>query len=215
MLDKLETVIHEPVGAVESVIIWMHGLGADANDFASLVPELGLKNTRFIFPNAPIRPVTVNGGMSMRSWYDFLTFEFSKGEDVGELMVSVKQIGELIQQQIAEGISLSNIIVGGFSQGGAVALLVPGLLDLQGRLGGVVAWSTYLPEQCAVLWDKYPPVFMAHGTYDQVIPIAVGQKSKDSLIAHTVSLEWHEYPMEHQVCQQQFVDLKKWITRRQ
>ncbi len=207
----LETIVHEPLVQADTVIIWLHGLGADAHDFASLVSDLGLTRVRFIFPNAPVRPVTVNNGMSMRSWYDFRTFEFSKGENVSQLEQSVVEIAQLVVSQINEGIKPSKIFIGGFSQGGAVALLVPAMNDFGGPLGGVIAWSTYLPQQPRVSWLNYPPTFMAHGKYDPVIPWGVGKSSGERLKEQVKSFRWREYPMEHQVCADEIADLRYWL----
>ncbi len=216
MSSVLETVVREPAEQADAAIVWLHGLGADANDFASLVPELALPATRFVFPNAPVRPVTVNGGMAMRAWYDFLSFEFSRGEDLAQLEESVELVGELVDEQIAEGIAPSRIVVGGFSQGGAVALSLAARHRGAGALAGIGAWSTYFPEQWVgeTNWTGFPDVFMAHGSMDPVIPLAVGAHSRALLESNGVQVDWHEYPMQHQVCMEEIEAFSRWLAHR-
>lgn len=212
VVETLDCVVHEPPEDADAVIIWMHGLGASANDFVGLPFELGLAHTRFIFPNAPSRPVTVNGGMVMPAWYDFLSFEFSKGEDVSQLRQSMGSVELILEQQLEAGIEASRIVIGGFSQGGAVALGLAGRPKWAGKLGGVVGWSTYYAEQLGGDWATYPPLLMAHGLYDSVIPLSVGRSAKALLAPHAKTVEWHEYPMEHRVCVEEITDLKHWLN---
>ena len=214
----LETIEIATGPAPSASVIWMHGLGADGHDFEPIVPELGLPGTlqvRFIFPNAPVRPVTLNMGMAMRAWYDII--EIGGGREDGEgLRASQAAIEQLIAAEVARGIPASRIVLAGFSQGGAVAFQT-GLRHPQ-RLAGIMALSTYLPlagtvedERSAANRDL--PVFMAHGSVDPVISISRAQQSRKMLEALGYPLEWHEYPMPHSVCPQEIADISDWLVR--
>ena len=214
----LETIEIATGPAPSASVIWMHGLGADGHDFEPIVPELGLPGTlqvRFIFPNAPVRPVTLNMGMAMRAWYDII--EIGGGREDGEgLRASQAAIEQLIAAEVARGIPASRIVLAGFSQGGAVAFQT-GLRHPQ-RLAGIMALSTYLPlagtvedERSAANRDL--PVFMAHGSVDPVISISRAQQSRKMLEALGYPLEWHEYPMPHSVCPQEITDISDWLVR--
>ena len=214
----LETIEIATGPAPSASVIWMHGLGADGHDFEPIVPELGLPGTlqvRFIFPNAPVRPVTLNMGMAMRAWYDII--EIGGGREDGEgLRASQAAIEQLIAAEVARGIPASRIVLAGFSQGGAIAFQT-GLRHPQ-RLAGIMALSTYLPlagtfedERSAANRDL--PVFMAHGSVDPVISISRAQQSRKMLEALGYPLEWHEYPMPHSVCPQEITDISDWLVR--
>ena len=214
----LETIEIATGPAPSASVTWMHGLGADGHDFEPIVPELGLPGTlqvRFIFPNAPVRPVTLNMGMAMRAWYDII--EIGGGREDGEgLRASQAAIEQLIAAEVARGIPASRIVLAGFSQGGAIAFQT-GLRHPQ-RLAGIMALSTYLPlagtvedERSAANRDL--PVFMAHGSVDPVISISRAQQSRKMLEALGYPLEWHEYPMPHSVCPQEITDISDWLVR--
>ncbi|MEI6719403.1 MAG: dienelactone hydrolase family protein [Betaproteobacteria bacterium] len=214
----LETIEIATGPAPSASVIWMHGLGADGHDFEPIVPELGLPGTlqvRFIFPNAPVRPVTLNMGMAMRAWYDII--EIGGGREDGEgLRASQAAIEQLIAAEVARGIPASRIVLAGFSQGGAIAFQT-GLRHPQ-RLAGIMALSTYLPlagtvedERSAANRDL--PVFMAHGSVDPMISISRAQQSRKMLEALGYPLEWHEYPMPHSVCPQEIADISDWLVR--
>ena len=214
----LETIEIATGPAPSASVIWMHGLGADGHDFEPIVPELGLPGTlqvRFIFPHAPVRPVTLNMGMAMRAWYDII--EIGGGREDGEgLRASQAAIEQLIAAEVARGIPASRIVLAGFSQGGAIAFQT-GLRHPQ-RLAGIMALSTYLPlagtvedERSAANRDL--PVFMAHGSVDPMISIGRAQQSRKMLEALGYPLEWHEYPMPHSVCPQEITDISDWLVR--
>ena len=214
----LET-IEIPTGPSPSAaVIWMHGLGADGHDFEPIVPELGLPDAlqvRFIFPHAPVRPVTLNNGMAMRAWYDII--EIGGGREDGEgLRDSQAAIEQLIAAEVARGIPASRIVLAGFSQGGAIAFQA-GLRHPE-RLAGIMALSTYLPlagtvedERSAANRDL--PIFMAHGSVDPMISIGRAQQSRKMLEALGYPLEWHEYPMPHSVCPQEIADIAAFLLR--
>lgn len=218
-LDK--SIVVEPKDRAQSAVIWLHGLGADGNDFVGILPQLNLPaehRIRFVFPHAPVQPVTVNGGMAMRSWYDIYSMTIAEKMDIAGINQSAAVLRELIQQQLDSGIPADRIIVAGFSQGGLVALHA-GLYYPQ-PLAGIMALSTYYPTAC--LEDakqnegvfQSPPILMAHGLYDQVIPLAVAQKARVLLTEHGQQVEWHEYPMEHQVCMPQIEAISAWLQAR-
>ncbi len=200
-------------------VIWLHGLGADGNDFVPIVSELEIlllpdRPIRFIFPHAPKRPVSINNNYIMHAWYDIFCPDFNNHQDESGIRSSQKAINALIEREIQRGIASKNIFLAGFSQGGAMALQV-GLRQVN-PLAGIIALSCYLPlvetlstEACAV--NASIPIFMAHGTYDSVIPISYAAASREKLIIAGYSLEWHEYLMEHTVCQQEIADIGHWL----
>jgi phospholipase/carboxylesterase len=192
-------------------IIWLHGLGADGHDFEPIVPELDLpKPVRFVFPHAPIQPVTLNGGMPMRAWYDIIQLGGGAEDEVG-IRASQKLLEELISKETTQ-----SIVLAGFSQGGAVVLQTA--LRHPKRLAGVLALSTYLPIAAklaaeASAANKDLPIFMAHGSYDDIIPLARAQKSRDLLTQSGYPVEWHEYPMPHSVCPDEIGDISAFLGR--
>jgi phospholipase/carboxylesterase len=201
-------------------VIWLHGLGADGNDFVPLVKELGLpedKPIRFIFPHAPMRPVTINNGYVMRAWYDLgmapsgLT---SKEEHIRE---SQKAVEALIEQEVRRGVPTEKIILAGFSQGGVIALQTG--LRYPKKLGGILALSTYLalPNLLAAERseaNKAIPIYMAHGQDDQTIPLAMATFSRDELQRAGYEVEWNQYPMQHSVCMEEIESIGAWLQQR-
>ena len=220
----LETVELETAPDPRWAVVWLHGLGADGHDFAPIVPEVvqrGWPAIRFVFPHAPMRPVTINNGMRMRAWYDIrdLGFEGTVGDraDAAGVGASVAQVEALIAREHERRIPASRVLLAGFSQGGAIALSAA--LQRKEPLAGVVALSTYLPlasqaEGAPTGSATSQPVFMAHGTQDPVVPFAAGQRSAERLRAMGFDVEWHAYPMQHQVCAEQIRDLGQWVSRR-
>jgi phospholipase/carboxylesterase len=203
-------------------VIWMHGLGADGGDFAPVVPELRLPASpavRFVFPHAPMRPVTINNGYVMRAWYDISFGDLEGGTrqaDETGLRQSELQIRALIEREAGRGVKPAAIVLAGFSQGGAMALQT-GLRYPQ-RLAGLIALSTYLPLAESLPREAAPanratPIFMAHGTLDPVVPYAMGAASMTLLAGQGYPVEWHEYPMPHSVCQQEIRDIGDWLRR--
>ena len=210
----------DPVGS----IIWLHGLGADGHDFGPVVPELGLDGRlalRFVFPHAPVRPVTINGGVSMRAWYDILTLDRGGPQDEPGIRESGALLETLIGQERSRGVPSRRIVLAGFSQGGAIAAHTA--LRYPEPLAGLMALSTYLP-----LRDRLPaevfessdvqpldlPIFMAHGQFDPVLPIALGEDSRDQLVNAGYDVEWREYPMAHAVCAEEIADVSRWLQAR-
>lgn len=204
-------------------VIWLHGLGADGHDFVPLVPELegrGWPAIRFVFPHAPVQPVTINGGMRMRSWYDIVSFDLAGRADSKGVDESVARVEALIAREVARGTPASHIILAGFSQGGAVTLAAG--LRRSEPLAGLVALSTYLPLGTDALarLDETPaparrqPVFVAHGRQDPVVPFAAGQDAARRLAGLGMEVAWNEYPMAHQVCLEEIEDLRRWFAAR-
>lgn len=221
MTTLLETIELETAANPTAAVIWMHGLGADGNDFVPIVNEIDLSGApgiRFIFPHAPTRPVTINNGYVMRAWYDIsfgdLEGNTRKADEKG-VRESQAQIGQLIARENSRGIAASKIVLAGFSQGGAIALHTG--LRYPEKLAGVMALSTYLPLAESFAKEATPvnaktPVFMAHGTQDPVVPYAMGRGSRDLLQQAGYALEWREYPMQHSVCLEEVADIGRWLT---
>ena len=207
-------------GPVQASVIWMHRLGADGADFEPLVPQLRMPKhlpVRFVFPQAPVRPVTVNGGYLMRAWYDIYGLGPNLPEDAAGIAESSRRIHRFIERERAAGVDAARIVVAGFSQGGAVAL--HSALRFPERLGGVLALSTYLPlperlRSEASTANRDLPVLMCHGRFDPVVPLQFGEWSRDALLALGWPVEWIAYPMQHEVCLQQIADLAAWLRAR-
>jgi phospholipase/carboxylesterase len=221
----LETVEQETGPSPEWSVLWLHGLGADGHDFAPIVPELlvrdgsrrGWPALRFVFPHAPVRAVTINNGVRMRAWYDIRDMNLANRADEAGVDESVAQTEALIAREAARGIPASRVLLAGFSQGGAIALATA--LRRPQPLAGVVALSTYLPmaerlakEASAAAHTQ--PLFMAHGQFDPVVPYAGGDFSAHKLRALGFNVDWHAYPMAHQVCAEEIRDLGDWMERR-
>jgi phospholipase/carboxylesterase len=203
----------------EYSIIWLHGLGANGHDFEPIVPELQLPasaNIRFIFPHAPQQPVTINSGVVMPAWYDIVSPDFAQQEDETGIRQSQRHIDALIERENTRGIATENIIIAGFSQGGAIALQT-GLRYPQ-RLAGVMALSSYLPlVQSLRVEASRPnqdlPIFMAHGSHDPVVPLTLGEDSRHYLQQFGYALEWNTYYMEHSVCPEEIDDIGRWLRQ--
>jgi len=222
MSNLLETIEIETAPNPTAAVIWMHGLGADGNDFAPIVPELRIANApaiRFIFPHAPMMPVTINNGYVMRAWYD-VSFGDLEGKtrqaDEKGVRASQVAIGKLIEREAARGIASDKIAIAGFSQGGAIALQTG--LRYPHKLAGIMALSTYLPlaeslPAEASAPNRAIPVFYAHGSADPVIPMAMATTSRKVLGAAGYAVEWHEYPMQHSVCPEEIRDISAWLAK--
>jgi phospholipase/carboxylesterase len=214
VLDTLEL---ETGARPTAAVIWLHGLGADGHDFASIVPELDLPDTpavRFVFPHAPLQPVTINGGAVMRAWYDVYSLEGARREDEAGVRRSQAGVEALIARELERGVPPARIVLAGFSQGGAIALQT-GLRHPQ-RLAGILALSTYLPLASSLAAEASPanrtvPIFMGHGRFDTLIPIERAMLSRDGLRKAGYDVDWHEYPMEHAVCYEEIADIGAWL----
>ncbi len=202
-----------------AAVIWLHGLGADGHDFASLVPELDLSGCppiRFIFPHAPSMPVTVNGGYVMPAWYDILGPNLISQQDAAGIQSSERAIMALIAHEVARGTPAEHIVLAGFSQGCAMALHTG--LRLPQRLAGIMALSGYLPLADRITAERHPanaqtPIFMAHGTQDPVVVIARGEASRDALAALGQPVAWHSYPMPHSLHPQEIADISAFLAQ--
>ena len=213
-----ETIEIETAAASDAAVIWLHGLGADGHDFESVVPELRLParlRLRFVFPHAPVRPVTINMGMRMRAWYDILQLGGGP-EDAAGIRASQALLEALIAREKQRGIGPHRVVLAGFSQGGAIALQTG--LRYPERLAGILALSTYLPLAGTVAAERTPvgagtPVFMAHGSQDPLIDIARAGQSRAALQALGYPVEWREYAMAHSVCGEEIADIAAWLLR--
>lgn len=215
----LQTLTYETGDSPKSAIFILHGLGASATDFVPVARELDLRavgDVRYVFPFAPVRPVTVNGGMSMPAWYDILGVDLVRREDEKSLRESATDLQALIDREIARGIPASRIVLGGFSQGCAMTLLA-GLRAPQ-RLAGLLGMSGYLPLAATTAAERSDanrdvPIFLAHGRTDPVVPYARGIATRDALVELGHAVEWHEYPMQHSVCQEEIDDVQDWLLK--
>ncbi|MEQ8426266.1 MAG: dienelactone hydrolase family protein [Gammaproteobacteria bacterium] len=220
MSFKHDAVVVEAKSTHTASIIWLHGLGADGYDFEPIVPELGLAanaGIRFVFPNAPMMPVTINGGMTMRAWYDVRSANLREFEDEKTIVNSSILVEQYITHEIENGINADRIILAGFSQGGAIALHCG--LRFEQSLAGIMALSTYLPlpqklEDEASAANKATPIFMGHGLYDPVITVDQGRDSSRALEAAGYNVEFNEYTMEHAVCLEEIKAIGAWIKQR-
>lgn len=218
--ESNDAVVLTPAAAPIAAVIWLHGLGADGFDFVPIVDELRLPATlpvRFVFPHAAPRPVTINNGYVMRAWYDIKGFGPERAEDDTGIRESESVVKRYIDQEIAQGIPASKIVLAGFSQGGAIALQTA--LRHQQRLAGVMALSTYLPLAASLpaeasAANRDVPILMCHGVHDPVVPVQMGEASRDALQVLGYRIEWQTYPMEHSVCMEEVVDASKWLQAR-
>ena len=220
-MQQPETIELETTANPTGSVIWLHGLGADGHDFEPIVPELNLPETlslRFVFPHARVRPVTVNGGMEMRAWYDVISLDRDGPVDEEGIRQSSAVLETLIARERDRGIDSGNIVLAGFSQGGVIALHTA--LRSTIRLGGLMALSTFLPLHHAFQSEVidnpeagWPglPIFMAHGSFDPMIPCEYGRQSADLLIKSGFQVEWHDYPMAHAVCANEIQDIRTWL----
>jgi phospholipase/carboxylesterase len=225
-IEWSETAVSLPCVEIETAphprhaVIWLHGLGADGNDFAPIVPELighDWPPLRFVFPHAPVRAVTINNGMRMRAWYDIRGMAIADKQDEPGIRESIASLDELIAREGERGIPADRVIVAGFSQGGAIALA--GGVRHATKLAGIVALSTYLPLEPKTAGERSTanaglPIFFGHGSFDPVVPLALGTDSRDALKQLGYGVEWHGYPMAHQVCAEEIADLRAWIGSR-
>ncbi len=218
--ELLETVEQETGAAPAWSILWLHGLGADGHDFAPIVPELVRADwpaLRFVFPHAPVRAVTINNGVRMRAWYDIAGMDFATRADAAGIEASLVQVDALIARELECGIAPERLLLAGFSQGGAIALSAA--LRRTRPLAGVIALSTYLPGMARAgshlaEGAAAQPVFMAHGTADPVVPMIHAETSAQALRQMGFNVDWHRYPMGHQVCADEIRDLADWMSLR-
>ncbi len=215
--NNQQAVIVEPQGEHTSTVIWLHGLGADGHDFEQMLPALGLPTNhgiKFVFPHAPQRPVTINGGMVMRAWYDILEVNLRKQEDAEGIEASRMLLEGFIKAEREAGIPAKKILLAGFSQGGVVILHAG--LRYSESLAGLLALSTYLalPDKLASeanSANESIPIFVAHGATDPVIPVQQGRDSAEQLTQAGYLVDWHEYPMEHSVSLEEIEDISRWL----
>jgi len=218
--ESTDAVVLAPAGAATASVIWLHGLGADGHDFVPIVPELEMPPSsaaRFVFPHAPVRPVTINNGMRMRAWYDIKVLSAAGSEDEQGIRASAALLAQHIQREREAGIAAHRIVVAGFSQGGAIAMHAA--LRYPERLAGVIGLSTYLPLRAtlaaeASVVNRDLPVLMCHGRFDPMLPMQLGLASRDFLRSEGYSVEWKEYPMQHQVCPEEIRDIATWLAAR-
>lgn len=218
-MAALETIDIETGPQPIATVIVLHGLGADGNDFVPVAQELRLDPVgpvRFVFPHAPVIPVTINGGHRMRAWYDILGADLVRREDEAGLRQSMASLEDLLDREVARGIPAERIVLAGFSQGCALALMT-GLRHGK-RLAGIAGLSGYLPLAASTAAELHPenagtPIFLAHGRHDDVIPLARAQASRDLLRELAFPVEWHDYPMAHSVCMEEIGDLNQWLLK--
>ncbi len=214
----LETVEVEPQRPADAAVLLLHGLGADGHDFEPVARQVGLgprHALRWVFPHAPVRPVTINRGFRMRAWYDIASLD-GRAEDETGIGESAAAVRALLEREKQRGVPADRIVLAGFSQGGALALHT-GLRE-PARLAGLIALSCYLPLASKLAQQAHPanaaiPIFMAHGSYDPVVPFAFGERSRDALRARGYDVEWHAYPMPHSVCPEEIAELRDWLLR--
>ena len=215
----LDTLDYQTGDSPKSTIIILHGLGASATDFVPVARELDLRalgDVRFVFPFAPVQPVTINGGMSMPSWYDILGADLVRREDEPSLRASGLAVQALVDREIAKGVPASRIVLGGFSQGCAMTLLTG--LRAPRRLAGLLGMSGYLPLAATTAAERSEanrdvPIFLGHGRADPVVPYARGTGTRDALVELGYSVEWHDYPMQHSVSQEEIADVQAWLLK--
>lgn len=202
-------------------VIWMHGLGADGNDFPPIIPELKLPQdaaVRFIFPHAPMMPVTCNNGYVMRAWFDILSMAGgTRDVNADTVLASVELVRGLIRKENERGIPTERVVLAGFSQGGAMTYTVG--LTYPETLGGMMVLSGYIPtptwvEQNAHEANRHTPIFAAHGSYDDVLPIALGEAARDLAQKLNERVEWHSWPMPHTLCLEEVLAMGEWLTSR-
>lgn len=213
-------IVNSSDSTTHASVIWLHGLGADCHDFESIIPELNLPNNlgvRFIFPNAPTRSITINGGFPCRAWYDIISLTDIKREDSAGVIESKRAIDALIAQEIANGVPASRIILAGFSQGGAMALYTG--LQYPEQLAGILALSCYLPLSTDFIDTAHhsnarTSILQMHGTKDDVLPLSLGERSFNYLSQHNYPISFKTFPMGHQLCPEQIQQISQWMIRR-
>jgi len=220
MSSALPYIETNPVSEIKATVIWLHGLGDSGHGFAPIVPELRLPDAlgvRFVFPHAPERPVSINGGMRMRAWYDIKSMDFDKRADLTGVRESAEQVEQLIEAEISNGVPPEKIILAGFSQGGVIALhLGP---RFSKSLGGIMGLSTYMCQPELLAGEAHPanqqtPVFMAHGEMDDVVPIAMGKAAYDTLTANQYNVSWQSYRMKHNLNMDEINAISQWLQAR-
>ena len=220
LTETEQAVFIDPAQSPTAAVIWLHGLGADGHDFVPIAAELGLPKhhgVRFVFPHAPVRPITINNGYPMRAWYDITSLQDMKRQDESGIRDSERIVHGYIEDELARGIPAHRIVLAGFSQGGAITLHT-GLRYPQ-RLGGLMALSTYAPlgdklEKEARPERKDTPILMCHGQQDPMLPMMLGEYTRDALRELGYEIEWHEYPMAHQVCEEEIEAIGIWLKKR-
>jgi phospholipase/carboxylesterase len=215
MPNNLQYEVVETSQPVKNTVIWLHGLGADGYDFLPIVDRLNIPNTRFIFPHAPHRPISMNNGYEMRAWYDLYGLSMQDKQDEAGMREMQATIEALITQEKSKGISAKNIVLAGFSQGGAMALFTA--LRHQEKLAGILALSTYVPLKQTLATETNKanantPIFMAHGSFDTVITLDTCKISLDLLHSLHFAVQWHEYPMAHGVCDEEIQDINQFLN---
>ncbi len=219
MTDLLDALEIETAPVPDAAVVWMHGLGADGHDFEPIVPELGLParpGIRFVFPHAPLRPVTINQGHVMRAWYDVRALAGVRREDEAGVRQSARQIEALVERERQRGIAPRRLVLAGFSQGGAMALHVA--LRYPERLAGVLALSCYLPLASTLATEASPanravPIFWAHGVHDPMLPLAMAEQGREQVGSLGYRIEWHQYPIPHSVSAEEIADVARWLGR--
>lgn len=214
----LETITIEPRSRADAAVIWLHGLGADGHDFEPLVPDIGARagvQARFVLPHAPYRPITVNNGYVMRGWYDIYEMGSLQREDAAGIRDSAQAVQVLIQQQLDAGIPAQRIVIAGFSQGAAIALHTA--LRYPQSLAGIIALSGYLPLAATLADERHAanaatPVFLAHGSQDDIVPLRLGERTREVLDQSGYRIEWHTYPMPHSVCAEEARDIAGFLA---
>jgi phospholipase/carboxylesterase len=209
----------EPAKPAVATVILLHGLGADGQDFVPIVPELGLPDSmpvRFVFPHAPTRPITISGGYVMRAWYDITAFTPEGRADTKGLAEASRRVAQYIKHEAERGVPARRVLLAGFSQGGATALHVA--LRYPERLAGLIALSCYLPFHTRLGAEKSAanadlPILLCHGTRDPVVHVGMGLEARDELKAQGYAVEWHEYPIQHEVNATEIADIARWLKR--
>jgi len=211
-----DPVIIQP-DATDSAVVLMHGLGADGNDFVPIVPMLEMPNTKFIFPNAPVIPVTINGGMPMRAWFDITSIgtdgDRNLDASADQITAAVQRVHALADAEVDAGVAAEHMVFAGFSQGGVIALLAG--LSWNKACAGILALSTYFPEGLLQNpWPQQPPIYMTHGDFDDVIPISMAKQAFGLLKESGLNIEFHNYPMGHEVIPAEIAEFKAWLDSR-
>lgn len=215
-MDRLTFEIIEPNKTADAAVIWLHGLGADGYDFMPIVPQLELSDLaiRFILPHAPHRPVSLAGGMVMPAWFDINEISLHTRYDITGVKSAAQQISVLIHAEHQKGISYHRIVLVGFSQGGVLSLCTA--LHFPHLLAGAMGLSTFLPQSgllASLPVTRALPIFLAHGRSDHIVPIHLGEETKEFLQAQNYKISWHTYAMDHQVCAQEIVDISQWLRK--
>lgn len=217
MLDCVEVVFNPKDLPITHSVIWLHGLGANGHDFEPIVPQLGLNGecgVRFVFPHAPRMPVTINGGYVMPAWYDILEMDIERKVDIEQIKTSVGWIHALIAREVERGVPTENIVIAGFSQGGAIAYQTA--LSYEKPLAGLLVLSTYIATKDILQINPIQqdlPIFICHGSYDPVVPIILGEQAKAWLEQRDCQVTYQTYPMAHQVCEPQIKAIGEWFNR--